>query len=139
MTQWRGRILITGRITDVEKGVADFAHDETIDNIEDLDRDISLFVVNLTNRIQGRSVIAMTRDERRTDVKYARIDLGKKDNGRLLALAPNDGAAITEPDVKAGVECRKLPYPYSGPGHNHMCFDIDDSFMRGAIMRSGSS
>ena len=48
-----------------------------------------------------------------------------------LALAPNDGAAITEPDVKAGVDCKKLPYPYDGPGHNHLCFDIDDSFMCG--------
>ncbi len=131
IAQWRNKILITGRIIDVEKGIADFAHDETIENIEDLDKGISLFAVNLTNRIKGRSVIAMKRDEQRADKNYAWIDLGKKDNGHLLALAPNDGAAITEPDVKAGVDCRKLPYPYTGPGHNHMCFDIDDSFMWG--------
>lgn len=139
ISQWRSKILITGRIIDVEKGVADFAHDETIDNIEDLDKGISLFVLNLTSRIQGRSVVAIKREERGADKNFAWIDLGKKDNGHLLALAPNDGAAITEPDVKAGVDCRKLPYPYSGPGHNHLCFDIDDSFMWGAIMRSGSS
>jgi len=62
---------------------------------------------------------------------YIWMDLGKKDEGLLLKLAPNGGDGITEPDVKANVDCKKLPYPYAGPGHNHMYFDIDDSFMKG--------
>ncbi len=131
ITQWRRKILITGRIIDVEKGIADFAHDETIDDIEDLDKGISLFTLNLTNRIKGQHVVSMKKEVKGVDRNYAWIDLGAKNNGHLLALAPNDGAAITEQDVKAGVDCRKLPYPYDGPGHNHMCFDIDDSFMWG--------
>ncbi len=131
ITQWRMKILITGRIIDVEKGIADFAHDETIDDIEDLDRGISLFALNLINRIKGQHLVTTKRDVQGVDKNYAWIDLGEKDNGHLLALAPNDGAAITEPDLKAGIDCKKLPYPYDGPGHNHMCFDIDDSFMWG--------
>lgn len=58
------------------------------------------------------------------------IDLGKKNEEHLLMQA-EQGDGITEPDTKAGVDCRKLPYPYAGPGHNHMYFRIDDAFMFG--------
>ncbi|HUT53995.1 MAG TPA: hypothetical protein VM658_11445 [bacterium] len=58
------------------------------------------------------------------------IDLGKKDQALLLTLAPNSGDGITEPDVKSGVDCRKLPFPYDGSGDNHMYFGIDDEFLR---------
>ena len=62
---------------------------------------------------------------------YIWIDLGEKNEGLFLTLAPDGGDGITEPDEKADVDCRKLPFPYAGPGHNHMYFDIDDSFMKG--------
>ena len=61
---------------------------------------------------------------------YIWIDLGKKNEGFLLAQA-EQGDGITEDDIKADADCRKLPFPYNGPGHNHMYFRIDDSFLRG--------
>jgi len=62
---------------------------------------------------------------------YIWIDLGEEDEGLLLTLAPNGGDGISEPDEVAGVECKILPYPYDGPGHNHMYFDIADTFIGG--------
>ena len=62
---------------------------------------------------------------------YIWIDLGDKDEGLLLSLAQNGGDGITEADEQAGVDCKKLPFPYNGPGHNHMYFDVDDSFIFG--------
>jgi len=59
---------------------------------------------------------------------YIWIDLGKKNEGVLLTQS-EQGDGVTEPDTKAGVDCRKQPYPYNGPGHNHIYFKIDDSFM----------
>lgn len=59
------------------------------------------------------------------------VDLGDKDEGLLLSLAGNGGDGITEVDDQADVECKKLPFPYNGPGNNHMYFDIDDSFIFG--------
>jgi TolB-like protein len=148
VNKWRRKILITGRIIDVEKGIADFAHDETIEGIDDLDKGISFFVENLKRRIKGQEIVVMEkkreyspagkddtttmkRDEPREGKNYVWIDLGKEDRGVLLTLAPNDIDGITEPDVKAGVDCKKLPWPFTGKGHNHMCFDIDDSFLWG--------
>lgn len=61
---------------------------------------------------------------------YIWIDLGKKNEGFLLTQE-EQGDGITEDDIKADADCRKLPYPYAGPGHNHMYFRIDDSFMFG--------
>ncbi|MBD3181684.1 hypothetical protein GF312_05280 [Candidatus Poribacteria bacterium] len=61
---------------------------------------------------------------------YVWIDLGEENEGFLLnqkELA--DG--VSEPDEIAGVDCRLQPFPYAGPGHNHMYFDIDDSFIFG--------
>jgi len=74
---------------------------------------------------------AVKKFEPKEGKNYIWIDLGKKDRGLLLTLAPNSGDGITEPDIKAGVECKKLPFPYAGPGHNHMYFDIDNKFLRG--------
>jgi hypothetical protein len=61
---------------------------------------------------------------------YVWIDLGKKNEGFLLTQA-EQGDGITEEDIKGDVDSRKLPFPYNGPGHNHMYFRIDDSFIRG--------
>jgi hypothetical protein len=61
---------------------------------------------------------------------YIWIDLGEENEGFLLTQEEQaDG--ISEVDEIGGVECRKQPYPYAGPGHNHMYFRIDDSFMFG--------
>lgn len=62
---------------------------------------------------------------------YAWVDLGAEDVGVLLAIAANGGDGITEPDTQGGVDCKKAPFPYEGPGHNHMYFDLDDSFIFG--------
>ena len=64
-------------------------------------------------------------------VDYAWVDLGTEDAGVLLSLAANGGDGFTEPDTQAGVDCKKAPFPYDGPGHNHMYFDVDDSFIMG--------
>ncbi len=61
---------------------------------------------------------------------YIWIDLGKENNGFLLAQEER-GDGVTFADVKAGVDCRKLPFPYAGPGDNHMYFGIADSFRHG--------
>lgn len=61
---------------------------------------------------------------------YIWIDLDKENEGFLLTQA-EQGDGITEEDEQGGVDCRKLPFPYAGPGHNHMYFRIDDSFIRG--------
>ena len=59
---------------------------------------------------------------------YIWIDLGEENEGFLLTQAEQaDG--ISEVDEKAGVECRKQPFPYAGPGNNHMYFRIDDTFI----------
>lgn len=61
---------------------------------------------------------------------YVWIDLGKKNEGFLLTQAEQaDG--VSEDDVKGDVDCRKQPFPYNGPGNNHMYFRIDDSFIFG--------
>jgi hypothetical protein len=56
------------------------------------------------------------------------VDLGKKNEGVLLEQS-EQGDGVTEPDEQAGVDCRINPWPYNGPGHNHMYFKIDDSFL----------
>jgi hypothetical protein len=58
------------------------------------------------------------------------IDLGKKNEGVLLTQSEQvDG--VTKPAVQGGVDCRENPWPYAGPGNNHMYFKIDDSFLFG--------
>jgi hypothetical protein len=62
---------------------------------------------------------------------YIWTDLGKKNTDHLLSLAPEIFDGKTKPDVKAGVDCRMLPFPYAGPGNNHMYFNINNSFLNG--------
>ena len=69
-------------------------------------------------------------DEPEEGKDYVWIDLDKENEGLLLTQA-EQGDGITEEDDQAGVDCRKLPFPYAGPGNNHMYFRIDDSFIRG--------
>ena len=97
-------------------------------SLDDLPDGVALFARNLVKRMKGEKVEAA---EPKEGTNYVWIDLGKENRGHLLTLGPNDVDGITEPDVKAGVDCRKLPYPFSGKGHNHMYFDIDDSFLWG--------
>ncbi len=63
-------------------------------------------------------------------VDYIWVDLGKENEGFLLTQA-EQGDGISEDDEQGGVECRKQPYPYAGPGNNHMYFRIDDTFIMG--------
>jgi hypothetical protein len=58
------------------------------------------------------------------------VDLGKKEEGLLLTQSEQaDG--VTKPETVKGVDCRENPWPYNGPGHNHMYFKVDDSFLFG--------
>ena len=75
--------------------------------------------------------LSLYADEPLEGENYVWVDLGKKDEGVMLTVAPNAGDGITEEDDQAGVDCKKLPYPYEGPGHNHMYFDIDNAFLFG--------
>lgn len=137
----KDKYFINGRIIDVEKGISMFAHKETIGSLDDLPDGMALFAKNLIKRIKGEKIETIElhgegkkvpeKGAPQEGVNYVWIDLGKMDRGHLLSLAPNDADVITEPDVKAGIDCKKLPYPYAGPGHNHMSFDIDDSFLWG--------
>jgi hypothetical protein len=58
------------------------------------------------------------------------VDLGEENDGVLLTQS-EQGDGITEPAEKDKVDCLENPWPYNGPGHNHMYFKIDDSFLFG--------
>ena len=67
-------------------------------------------------------------DEPEEGVNYIWIDLGKENEGVLLTQE-EQGDGISDAGDKAGVDCRKQPFPYAGPGNNHMYFRIDDTFI----------
>jgi len=54
--KWNDRIYINGRIIDVEKGVAEFAHKETVRTMDDLDEGVARFAEKLTLRTKGHPV-----------------------------------------------------------------------------------
>ncbi len=58
------------------------------------------------------------------------IDLGKENEGVLLTQS-EQGDGITEPAEQNNVDCLENPWPYNGPGNNHMYFKIDDAFLFG--------
>ena len=58
------------------------------------------------------------------------VDLGEESDGVLLTQSEQDDG-ITEPAEKNNVDCLENPWPYNGPGNNHMYFKIDDSFLFG--------
>jgi len=62
--------------------------------------------------------------------RFIWVDLGEENEGLLLTQS-EQGDGVTEPAKKGGVDCRENPWPYNGPGHNHMYFKIDDSFLLG--------
>lgn len=53
---WNNKVIINGRIIDVEKGVAEFAHRETVNSIKELDTGATSFAKNLARRISGQPV-----------------------------------------------------------------------------------
>jgi len=53
---WKNKVFINGRIIDVEKGVAEFAHKETVASVNDLDAGTANFAKNLARRINGLPV-----------------------------------------------------------------------------------
>jgi hypothetical protein len=53
---YNNQIFISGRIVDVEKGVAEFAHIETVNSLKELEKGSSNFVKTLTERINGIQV-----------------------------------------------------------------------------------
>jgi len=90
-----------------------------------------VLLVTLTSFLVLLTCSSLYAEEPIEGENYIWIDLGDKDEGFLLSLAPNGGDGITEVDEQADVDCKKLPFPYAGPGNNHMYFDIDDSFIFG--------
>ncbi|MBT3265904.1 hypothetical protein HN371_02070 [Candidatus Poribacteria bacterium] len=61
-------------------------------------------------------------------VDFVWVDLGEENEG-LLLTQEEQGDGMTEPDDVGGLECRINPWPYAGPGHNHMYFRIDDAYL----------
>lgn len=53
---WNNKVFINGRIIDVEKGVAEFAHKETVSSLKELDTGATSFAKNLARRINGLPV-----------------------------------------------------------------------------------
>ncbi len=53
---WNNKVFINGRIIDVEKGVAEFAHKETVYSLNELDAGSANFAKNLARRINGLPV-----------------------------------------------------------------------------------
>lgn len=49
------KTVITGRIIDVQKGVAEFSQNQSVQSDDELFAAVSLFAKNLTLRIQGKS------------------------------------------------------------------------------------
>ena len=76
------------------------------------------------------SVGTFAAEEPEEGKNYIWVDLGKKSNGVLLTQS-EQGDDVTEPAVQGDLDCLENPWPYNGPGHNHMYFKIDDSFLFG--------
>ena len=76
------------------------------------------------------SVGTFAAEEPEEGKNYIWVDLGEESNGVLLTQS-EQGDGMTEPAVQGGVDCLENPWPYNGPGHNHMYFKIDDSFLFG--------
>ena len=76
------------------------------------------------------SIVAIAKEEPIEGENFIWVDLGKENEGVLLTQS-EQGDGVTEPAKKDGVDCRENPWPYNGPGHNHMYFKIDDSFLAG--------
>ena len=76
------------------------------------------------------AMIGIAAEEPEEGVDFISVDLGKENEGELLTQSEQaDG--VTEPATQADVDCRENPWPYNGPGHNHMYFKIDDVFLFG--------
>jgi hypothetical protein len=87
----------------------------------------------LTRRIALAALLAVTVTAAHAadpiaGVDFIWTDLGEENEG-LLLTQKEGGDGMTEPDDVGGLECRINPWPYAGPGHNHMYFDVDDTFL----------
>lgn len=76
------------------------------------------------------AVSTFAAEEPEEGVNYIWVDLGEESNGVLLTQS-EQGDGVTEPAEQGGVDCLENPWPYNGPGHNHMYFKIDDTFLFG--------
>lgn len=63
ITKWKNKIIINGRLIDIEKGVAEFAHKETITSLDDLDKGVELYGKNLSLKVKGLPVISSDLDD----------------------------------------------------------------------------
>jgi hypothetical protein len=53
---FRNYFFINGRIVDVEKGVAEIAHKETVNSVKELDKGAINFAKNIARRANGLPV-----------------------------------------------------------------------------------
>jgi TolB-like protein len=72
ISQFYGKIIINGRLIDVEKGTAEFAHKETINEIKNIDKGMKYFAENLSRRVKGLPVIAMRNENVSSDRKKSK-------------------------------------------------------------------
>lgn len=76
------------------------------------------------------SLGAFAAEEPEEGKNFIWVDLGKENEGVLLIQSEQEDG-VTEPAMQGKVDCRENPWPYNGPGHNHVYFRIDDSFLFG--------
>ena len=91
---------------------------------------ITLAVALILVQILLFSMFSIAAEEPKEGENFIWVDLGEENKGILLTQS-EQGDGITEPATQDGVDCRENPWPYGGPGHNHMYFKIDDSFLFG--------
>ena len=65
------------------------------------------------------SMFSIAAEEPKAGENFLWIDLGEENEG-LLLTQEEQGDGITEPAIQGDVDCRENPWPYNGPGHNHI-------------------
>jgi len=93
-------------------------------------RRITLAIALISLQTLLIAMFSTAADEPKLGENLIWVDLGEENEG-LLLTQEEQGDGITEPATKLGVDCRENPWPYGGPGHNHMYFRIDDGFLLG--------
>jgi hypothetical protein len=57
IAKWGSKVIISGRLIDVEKGITECGHKETVNSVEELDKGAEYFVKNLMRIIEGKAPI----------------------------------------------------------------------------------
>ena len=92
-------------------------------------------VVLITFQVVISLTITVAAEDPEEGENFIWADIGEK-NESLLLTQSEQGDGKTKPIIKGNIDCRENPWPYNGPGHNHMYFKIDDSFLVGGKHKS---